>query len=136
VTIVAVVKMPQLGGRFERIVDFSMPGCQYAIMMTRVRYANQFSFGPFNADPLDNSANVEIDDAYNGSRFQIFTEVSSATHTRVYSDGELVGSASGFLPRTDRITTTNYLVTPAWTATMALKRWRRKFMNLASGAAC
>jgi hypothetical protein len=117
VTIIAVVAMQQQGGRFERIVEFCRPGCQHAIAMMRPERHNEFFFSAFEADAWDNCAAVRFMDAYSGGGgFQVFTGVCTATEARVYRDGKLMGSASGFPPRSDRTTTFNNLGLPGWGA--------------------
>ena len=115
VTIAAVVNMKEEGGRFERIVEFCRPGCQFAIALMRPERHNEFFFSAFEADAWDNSAAVRFMDAYKGC-FQIFTCVCSATEAQVYRDGQLMGAASGFPPRSDRTTTFNNLGLPGWGA--------------------
>jgi hypothetical protein len=108
-TIVVVLKMPQQGGRMERIFDFSRPGCQYEITMARRENWNWLGFSAFEASAYDNSAYVDSPDVFSGSSFQVFTGVSAATSIRLYKDGQLMGTVAGFTRRSDRTTTLNYL---------------------------
>jgi hypothetical protein len=113
VTTVAVVKMPRQAGYCERVFEFSHPDCTHAINMYRGE-TTLMLFATLDASFTDYSAAVILEDAIPGSKVQIFTGVASSTQTWMYRDGQLVGTASGFTPHTDRTTTLNYLGLSCW----------------------
>ena len=117
VTAVAVVKMPQRAQDFERIFDFSAPGCKNAITMYRPDTSNTCSFQTSNIDVYDSRGTTSLHDyAFDGSRFQVFTAVAGPTDVRLYKDGLLGSSATGYAARLDRNTSANYLGLSCWGA--------------------
>ena len=115
VTAVVVVKVPQQAGYAERLLELSHPDCTYAINLYRHQAESSLLFATLDASFTDYSAAVIVSNAFSSSSsFQIFTGVAAPSETRMYRDGELVGSTTGFTPHKDRTTTLNYLGLSCW----------------------